>query len=61
MFGEGGGHQVKKAARVKGQGRWTAPGDVLRGAGKLSNGQEGQAGAGEKRIGKIGRTANRIP
>lgn len=61
MFGGGRGHQVKEAAPVKGQGRWTAPGYELRGAGKLSDGQEGQPGAGGKGIRKMGRTANRIP
>lgn len=52
MFGGGRGHQVKKAAPVKGQGRWTAPGYELRGAGKLSDGQEGQAGAGRPSWGR---------
>lgn len=52
---------MKKTTPVKGQGRWTASGYELRGTGKVSDGREGQAEAGEDGVRGDGQGSTQEP
>lgn len=52
---------MKKTTPVKGQGRWTASGYELRGAGKVSDGPKAKLRRERTESGEMGRAAHRSP